>query len=64
MMSINQENLKLEIERTYTPAEIIEMLDIPMEKVLDYFMEEVYENIEIFKDLIKEVNNEEEKTKG
>ena len=63
-MSINQENLKLEIERTYTPAEIIEMLDIPMEKVLDYFMEEVYENIEIFKDLIKEVNNGEEKTKG
>ena len=63
-MSINQENLKLEIERTYTPAEIIEMLDIPMEKVLDYFMEEVYENIEIFKDLIKEVNNGEEKNKG
>ena len=51
-MSINTENLKLQIERSYTPAELIELLDIPMEKVLEYFMEEVYDHIDIFSDHI------------
>tara|TARA_R100000995_G_scaffold78635_1_gene49324 strand:+ start:6212 stop:6400 length:189 start_codon:yes stop_codon:yes gene_type:complete len=59
-MSINEENLRLEIEKTYTPAELIELLDIPMEKVLDFIIEDVYDNIEIFKDIIKEPDNEEE----
>tara|TARA_R110002020_G_scaffold157819_2_gene340796 strand:+ start:4068 stop:4256 length:189 start_codon:yes stop_codon:yes gene_type:complete len=59
-MSINEENLRLEIEKTYTPAELIELLDIPMEKVLDFIIEDVYDNIEMFKDIIKEPDNEEE----
>lgn len=59
-MSINEENLRLEIEKTYTPAELIELLDIPMEKVLDFIMEDVYDNIEMFKDVIKEPDDEEE----
>ena len=59
-MSINEENLRLEIEKTYTPAELIELLDIPMEKVLDFFMEDVYDNIEMVKDVIKEPDDEEE----
>tara|TARA_Y100001951_G_C11289155_1_gene270938 strand:- start:1467 stop:1655 length:189 start_codon:yes stop_codon:yes gene_type:complete len=59
-MSINTENFKLQIERSYTPAELVELLDIPMEKILEYFMEEVYDHIDIFKDLIIEVDNEEE----
>jgi hypothetical protein len=58
-MSINEENLRLEIEKTYTPAELIELLDIPMEKVLDFIMEDVYDNIEMFKDVIKEPDDEE-----
>ena len=59
-MSINEENLRLEIEKTYTPAELIELLDIPMEKVLDFIMEDVYDNIEMFKDVIKEPDDEQE----
>ena len=59
-MSINEENLRLEIEKTYTPAELIELLDIPMEKVLDFIMEDVYDNIEMFKDVIKEPDDEEQ----
>ena len=59
-MSINEENLRLEIEKTYTPAELIELLDIPMEKVLDFIIEDVYDNIEMFKDVIKETDDEEE----
>ena len=59
-MSINEENLRLEIEKTYTPAELIELLDIPMKKVLDFIMEDVYDNIEMFKDVIKEPDDEEE----
>ena len=54
-MSIEENTLRLELERRYTPGELVEVLNIPMEKLLDYIMEEVYNNIEIFEeDLIVE----------
>ena len=61
-MSIEENILRLELERRYTPGELVEVLNISMEKLLDYIMEEVYNNIEIFEeDLIvgEDIDNEE-----